>query len=35
VPRAGRAPARVVSQARGLVKKGEDQGFEPLKLFGV
>ncbi len=35
VPRAGRAPARVVSQARGLAKKGEDAGFEPLKAIPV
>lgn len=35
VPRAGRAPTRVVCQARGLAKKGEAQGFEPLRLFEV
>jgi predicted phosphodiesterase len=35
VPRAGRAPTRVVSQARGLAKKGEDAGFEPLKTITV
>jgi hypothetical protein len=35
VPRAGRRPSRVVCQARGLAKKGEDQGFDPLRLFEV
>jgi len=30
VPRAGRAPARVVCNARGLASKGEDVGHEPL-----
>jgi hypothetical protein len=35
VPRAGRLASRVVCQARGLVGKGEDQGFEPLRLFEV
>ena len=35
VPRPGRAPARVVCQARGLFKKGETQGLEPLKLIEV
>ena len=33
--RAGRAPSRVVCQARGLLKKGEPQGLEPLKLIEV
>ncbi len=33
VPRAGRAPTRVVCQARGLAGKGEDQGFEALKTI--
>ena len=33
--RAGRAPARVVCQARGLFKKGETLGLEPLKLIEV
>ena len=35
VARAGRAPSRVVCQARGLLKKGETQGLEPLKLIEV
>ena len=35
VDRAGRAPSRVVCQARGLEKKGEAQGFDPLKLWEV
>ena len=35
VDRPGRAPARVVSQARGLPAKGESEGFEPLKLLEV
>jgi predicted phosphodiesterase len=35
VARNGRAPARVVSQARGLAKKGEDAGFDPLKTILV
>jgi predicted phosphodiesterase len=35
VPRAGRAPARVLSQARGLATKREDAGFEPLKTIAV
>ena len=34
-PRAGRAPARVVCQARGLATKGEDAGFDPLKLLAL
>ena len=33
VPRAGRRPTRVVSQARGLAHKGETNGFDPLALF--
>jgi hypothetical protein len=33
VPRAGRQPTRVVSQARGLDTKGEADGYEPLKLI--
>ncbi|NRF69572.1 metallophosphoesterase [Aquincola sp. S2] len=33
VPRPGRAPARVVSQALGLQRKGEDRGFDPTKLI--
>ncbi len=35
VPRPGRAPTRVVSQAMGLIRKGEAEGFEPLKLITV
>jgi hypothetical protein len=35
VARSGQAPARVVSQARGLVKKGEHEGFEPLKIISL
>ena len=35
VVRAGRAPSRVVCQARGLFKKGETLGLEPLKLIEV
>ncbi len=35
VPRAGRAPSRVLSQARGLAKKGEDAGFDALKTITV
>jgi hypothetical protein len=35
VPRAGRSPTRVVSQARGLDTKGETDGYEPLKLIQV
>jgi hypothetical protein len=31
VPRPGRRPTRVLSQAMGLVRKGEAQGFDPLK----
>ena len=33
VPRAGRAPARVVSQALGLQKKGEHAGFDPFRVL--
>lgn len=33
--RPGRAPSRVVCQARGLVKKGEAEGHEPLRLLVV
>jgi len=32
VPRPGRAPTRVVSQAMGLIRKGEAEGFDALKL---
>jgi hypothetical protein len=35
VPRPGGGQTRVVSQARGLEKKGEAEGFEPLKLIEV
>lgn len=35
VDRAGRVPARVVCQARGLGKKGETAGYEPGRLFEV
>jgi hypothetical protein len=35
VDRPGRAPARVVCQARGLAKKGEAAGFDPCRLFDV
>ncbi|MBL8328947.1 MAG: metallophosphoesterase [Rubrivivax sp.] len=35
VPRAGRRPARVVCQARGLVRKGEAEGHDPLRCFDV
>ena len=33
VARAGRAPTRVICQSRGLVKKGEAEGFDPLRLI--
>ena len=33
VDRPGRAPARVVCQARGLVNKGEAAGYDPGRLF--
>jgi hypothetical protein len=35
VDRAGRGPARVVCQARGLADKREHEHHEPLKLFEV
>ena len=35
VDRPGRAPARVVCQARGLAHKGEDEGFEPGLLIDI
>lgn len=35
LPRAGRVPARVVCQARGLVAKGEADGYDPLRLIEV
>jgi hypothetical protein len=35
VPRPGRAPMRVVCQARGLASKGEDAGFDPALLVAV
>jgi len=35
VPRAGRAPSRVVCNARGLAKKGEDQGFDPCCVLDI
>jgi hypothetical protein len=35
VARAGRAPTRVVCQARGLESKGETAGFDPLRLIQV
>ena len=35
LPRPGRAPARVVCQARGLAGKGEDVGFDPLKTIEI
>jgi hypothetical protein len=35
VPRAGRAPTRVVCQARGLAAKGEDEGFDALRVIEV
>jgi predicted phosphodiesterase len=35
VARAGRAPARVVCNARGLAKKGEDEGFEALRVIDL
>jgi hypothetical protein len=33
VARAGRRPARVVSQARGLATKGEAEGFDPVAVI--
>ncbi len=35
VARAGRAPTRVLCQARGLGHKGEDAGFEPGRLIEI
>lgn len=35
VPRPGRAATRVVSQAMGLIRKGEAEGFEPMRLIEV
>lgn len=35
VPRAGRAPTRVVCQARGLADKGEVEGFDAEKLIEI
>lgn len=35
LPRPGRAPARVVCQARGLAHKGEDEGFDGQWLLQV
>ncbi|MEO5732149.1 MAG: phosphoesterase [Rubrivivax sp.] len=35
VPRSGRAPARVVCQARGLASKGEVEGHDPLALLEI
>jgi hypothetical protein len=35
IERAGRAPARVVCNALGLAKKGEQQGFEPLRVLEI
>jgi hypothetical protein len=35
LPRAGRAPSRVVCNARGLAKKGEDLGHEPLLVLDI
>ena len=35
VARPGRAPTRVVSQARGLPRKGESEGFDGLRLWDV
>ena len=35
VDRAGRRPARVVCQARGLASKGEAEGHDPLRVFEV
>ncbi len=34
-PRPGRAPMRVVCNARGLAHKGEDDGFDALRMFEV
>ena len=35
VPRAGRKSTRVVCNARGLVDKGEHEGFDPLRVIEV
>lgn len=35
VPRPGRAPARVVCQARGLAAKGEPEGLDALRLIEI
>jgi len=35
VERPGRAPTRVLSQAMGLVKKGEAEGFDPLRVLDL
>jgi hypothetical protein len=35
VPRPGRAPTRVVCQARGLAQKGEDLGYNSDKLIEI
>jgi hypothetical protein len=35
LPRPGQRPARVVCQARGLVKKGEAEGYDALRVFEV
>jgi hypothetical protein len=35
VPRPGRADARIVCQARGLIDKGEAAGYEPLRTLVV
>ncbi|MFM8737900.1 MAG: metallophosphoesterase [Betaproteobacteria bacterium] len=34
-PRASGGHSRVICQARGLLRKGESEGFEPLRLFEV
>jgi hypothetical protein len=33
--RAGRTPSRVICQARGLSHKGEDRGWDPLRLIEI
>jgi hypothetical protein len=33
VDRPGRRPTRVVSQAMGLIGKGEAEGFDPLRVI--
>jgi hypothetical protein len=35
VARSGRVPSRVVCQARGLASKGEDEGFDAMRLIHV